>query len=190
MNSDTAGRIRAALDAYTDRITESPAPQLLDQQPWLRRWAGPITAALVVAAVIAATFTVRAQLDGHSDRTVAPAGVSAQVREKLWSVARSWADDNGDKGAIIAEAVATSHSRAENFLEAGSAGGSDQSAVWVLQIHGAFVCGCSGPVGFKSPTGNTTVVVVNYNTYVESDWSFSNSAVNLSQLGTVIVLTG
>jgi hypothetical protein len=32
--------------------------------------------------------------------------------------------------------------------------------------------------------------VVNYNTYVESDWSFSNSAVNLSQLGTVIVLTG
>ncbi len=85
----------------------------------------------------------------------------------------------------------TSYRAAERVVLGGDIstkpGGATQ--VWVIQLHGNFVCDdCVGLTKAKPPNGMAVALVINARTFRGYDAAFSREPHDLSALGTVIQL--
>jgi hypothetical protein len=136
---------------------------------------------------IAAIPLARTPGDQH-DATRA-AGPSDQTLAKLSQIARSSSMINGDT-KVTAEAVLTTYLAAERAVLDGdtSSNPAATTPVWVVQIHGNFVCHlCTSPSGAVL-TGHVITLILVAATLESSDISLRNKPHDLASLGSVITL--
>jgi hypothetical protein len=170
-----------------------------------------VAAAVVVVLVAVGVPFVRS-LGGNGNSAPAPAMRSATVASpaptsaspvhsvvqdsvgrtisELRERARVAAIGNQDPAAT-AEAVRTTYRQAERVAFGGdtSSSPSGDTSVWVIQLHGRFVCDeCKGPVGSNSPKGTAIVLVLNARTFDGYDFGLSQKPVDLAKLGKVVQL--
>lgn len=91
---------------------------------------------------------------------------------------------------ITAEAVATRASLAEQVLHENANPPKAEADVWVVQLHGQFVCAlCSRPPGADAPAGTVIQLVIPADGAVEgSSFGLTRTPADLSQLGDVVHL--
>jgi hypothetical protein len=146
-------------------------------------------AACVIAVLAVAAVPLARTLGDRHDAT-RPAGPSGQTLAKLSQIARSSGTASGDS-QVTAEAVQTTYLAAERAVLDGDTS-SDPAAttpVWVVQIHGDFVCNlCTGPPGAAAPTGHVITLILVATTLKSIDFSLGNNPHDLARLGSVITL--
>jgi hypothetical protein len=112
------------------------------------------------------------------------------VMAKLVQRARSTAAANGDP-TVTGQAVRTTYGAAERVVLGGDTSSSPPpgTAVWVVQLRGAFTCyQCSGPAGATAPKGTAIGLIVNAKTLVGYDFTLSPKSHDLAELGQVVTL--
>jgi hypothetical protein len=112
------------------------------------------------------------------------------VDARLWKLAVEAAAANGGT-VLTADAVKSTHSTAVTVTSGDWVPG--EEPVWAIQVKGTseFVCNiCSRPEGAQPPRGRYITVILDATTFESTDSELSNSAADLSKLGTVIHLHG
>jgi hypothetical protein len=112
------------------------------------------------------------------------------VMAKLVQRARSTAAANGDP-TVTGQAVRTTYGAAERVVLGGDTSSSPPpgTAVWVVQLRGAFTCyQCLGPAGATAPKGTAIGLIVNAKTLVGYDFTLSPKSHDLAELGQVVTL--
>jgi hypothetical protein len=110
------------------------------------------------------------------------------IEHRLWRIAARAAE--GMNGRIKdAQAVKSQHAAAVRLTSDAVVSG--KSDVWAIQIEGvhAFVCRtCSFPAGARPPSGRFITLVIDAETFKETDFGIAPDGVDLGKLGTVIEL--
>jgi hypothetical protein len=111
-----------------------------------------------------------------------------EIEHRLWRVAERAAE--GMNGRVEdAQAVKSQHAAAVRVTSGAIVSGN--SDVWAIQIEGvhAFVCRtCSFPAGARPPSGRFITLVVDAESFKETDFGLAPDGVDLGKLGTVIEL--
>jgi hypothetical protein len=110
------------------------------------------------------------------------------IQHRLWRIAERAAE--GMKGQIeSAQAVKSQHAAAVRLTSDAIVPGHE--AVWAIQVEGVheFVCRtCPAPAGARLPSGRFITLVIDAETFDETDFGVEPDRVDLGELGTVIEL--
>jgi hypothetical protein len=111
------------------------------------------------------------------------------LEHRLWRVAEQAAE--GMDGRLeSAQAVRSRHAAAVRLTSGAIVPGNED--VWAIQVEGVdeFVCrsSCSFPAGAQPPRGRFITLVIDAETFGETDFGLGPDSVDLGELGTVIEL--
>jgi hypothetical protein len=85
-------------------------------------------------------------------------GIAGEEQSLLWKLASSASTDNGGDGLPSVDMVRTTYQAAADFLSVSGSGPDPDTPVWLVQVHGSFVChDCTSSTG---ATGSVLTIVV------------------------------
>ena len=122
---------------------------------------------------------------GESDSSDVP---GPALEHRLWRVAERAAAGMGGR-IESAQAVKSQHAAAVRLTSDAIVSGNND--VWAIQVEGVdeFVClSCSFPAGAQPPSGRFITLVIDAETFKETDFGLDPDSVDLGELGTVIEL--